>query len=196
MRIADPVDTRDDILDVDARVVGNVLLIQAPVRRDQMDDQHQVGRALAHGHADALHLLRQPRQRDGDAILNEHLCLVDVRSRPEHDVDRNRAVAGRLRHHVDHVVDAVDLLLDRRRHGLRDHLSRRAGKGRVHDDRGRRNVRIFGDGQRAKGNRADESQEDRNDAGKDRPIDEEVRESHDHIPSSLVFGIRLPAGNH
>ena len=159
-----------------------------------MDNQHQVGRALAHGHADALHLLRQPRQRDRDPVLNKHLCLIDVRSRLEHDVDRNRAVAGRLRHHVDHVVDAVDLLLDRRRHGLRDHLGRGTGKSRIHDDRGRRNVGIFGDRQRAKGDRADERQEDRNDAGKYRPIDEEVRESHGPFLHLMDFGRRFPAG--
>ena len=116
--VADAVDAGDDVLDVDGGVVGDVLLIERPVRRDQMNDEHQVGRFLAHGHADALHLVGQSRQRDRDAVLHQHLRLVDVGAGLEHDVDRQRAVAGRLRNHVDHVVDAVDLLLDRRRDRL------------------------------------------------------------------------------
>ena len=117
--VADAVDAGDDVLDVDRGVVRNVLLIERPVGRDQMDDQHQVRRFLANGHADVLHLLGQSRQRDRDAILHQHLRLIDVGAGLEDDVDRQRAVAGRLRNQVDHVVDAVDLLLDRRRDGLR-----------------------------------------------------------------------------
>ena len=35
-----------------------------------MNDEQQVGRFLANGYADVLHLLGQSRQRDGDAILH------------------------------------------------------------------------------------------------------------------------------
>ena len=77
-----------------------------------MDHHHQIGRLLLDRYADALHLLRQPRHRDRDAVLHQHLRLVDIGPGFEDDVNLRRAVAGRLRHHVDHVVDAVDLLLD------------------------------------------------------------------------------------
>ncbi len=177
-RVADAVDTGEDILDVDGRVIGNVLLVERAVGRDQMDHQHQVGRLLAHGHAEALHLLRQPRQRDRHAVLHQHLRLIDVRSRLEHDLDRERAVAGRLRHHVEHVVDAVDLLLDRRGDRLGDDLGRGARIGRRHADGRRRDLGKFGDRQRAKGNRANQRQDDRDDAREDRPVDEEMRKSH------------------
>ena len=41
--IAHPVHPREDVFDVDGRVVRNVLLVQRSVWRDQMDDKHQVG---------------------------------------------------------------------------------------------------------------------------------------------------------
>ena len=41
---------------------------------------------------------------------------------------------------------------------------------------------IFGDRQRAKRDGADQRQDDRDDAGEDRPIDEEVRKSHCKLP--------------
>jgi hypothetical protein len=41
--VADAVDTGEDVLDVDRRVVGDVLLVERPVGRDQMDHHHQVG---------------------------------------------------------------------------------------------------------------------------------------------------------
>ena len=136
------------------------------------------GDFFLHGHADALHLFRQPRQRDRDAVLHQHLRLVDIGAGLEHDVDLRRAVAGRLRHHVDHVVDAVDLLLDRRGDGLGHDLGRGARIGGGHLDGRRRDLRKFSDRQRAKRDRADKRQDDRKHAGEDRPVDEEMRKSH------------------
>ena len=48
-----------------------------------------------------------------------------------------------LRRHVEHVFDAVDLLLDRRGDRLGDHLGRRAGIARADDDRRRHDVGIL-----------------------------------------------------
>ena len=73
----------------------------------------------------------KPRLGDGDAVLHQHLRLVDVGAGLEHDVDRQPPVAGRLRDDVEHVVDAVDLLLDRRRDRFGDDLRRGARIGRA-----------------------------------------------------------------
>src|SRR5271169_1155118 len=56
--VADPVDPRQCVLDVESRVVRDVLLIARAVRRDHVHDHHQVGRCLAHGDTEALHILR------------------------------------------------------------------------------------------------------------------------------------------
>ena len=96
-----------------------------------MNDHHQVGRGFPHRHAMTHDVFGQTRLRDRDAILHEHLRLIDVDPGLEHDVDRKPAVAGRLRGDVEHVVNAVDLLLDRRRDGCRDDFGRGARIDRV-----------------------------------------------------------------
>ena len=58
----------------------------------------------------------------GDAVLHEHLRDVEIGAEREGDGDLQLAVAGRLRGHVEHVLDAVDLLLDRRRDRVGDDL--------------------------------------------------------------------------
>ncbi len=97
MRVADAVEAGEHVLDVDGGVVRDVLLVERTVRRDQVDHQHQVGRLLAHRDAEALHLLRQSRDRDRDAVLHQHLGLVDVGAglehRPGSTTSRRRSIA-------------------------------------------------------------------------------------------------------
>ena len=71
------------------------------------------------------------------------------RSRAEREGDRqrHRAVGCRLREHVEHALDAVDLLLERRGHGLGDDLRVGAGIRRADDDRRRHDARVFADRQ-------------------------------------------------
>ena len=151
-----------------------------------MDDHHQIRRGLLHHDAETRHLLRQARIGDGDAVLNEHLREIDVDARLEHDVDRHASVACRLRRDVEHVVDAIDLLLDGRGHGLGDHVRRRAGIGCADIHRRRRDFRIFGDGKRALRNRARKRQKHGKHRRKDRPLDEEVRNAHS-VPDLDVY---------
>ena len=79
------------------------------------------------GDADPPDVLGQPRLGDRDAVLHQHLRLVEVGAELERDGERHLPVGRALRRHVEHVLDAVDLLLDRRRDGLGDDLGRRAG---------------------------------------------------------------------
>ena len=65
----------------------------------------------------------------------------------EEDVEGHAAVVGIDRIHVFHALDAVDLLLDRRGHGLLDGQRIRADIGRVHLDLRRDDVRVLRDGQ-------------------------------------------------
>jgi hypothetical protein len=53
-----------------------------------VDDHHQVGRALGRGDAQAAHLLRQARLGNGDAVLHQHLRLVEVGAELEGDGQR------------------------------------------------------------------------------------------------------------
>ena len=55
--------------------------------------------------------------------------------------------AGRLAVHIEHVLDAVDLLLERRRDGIADDFGGSAGIAGGDDDRRRRDLRILSDRQ-------------------------------------------------
>ena len=81
-----------------------------------MHDHHEVGRGSCDRDADIAHVRRQARLGDRHAVLDLHLRDIEVGAELEGDRDRELAVAGRIRRHVDHVLDAVDLLLDRRHH--------------------------------------------------------------------------------
>ena len=100
-------------------------------RRRERDDLQDGGGLLLCHYALRLHGLRQLRQRGGNAVLHQHLREVEVGADLESDYERVMAVgcAGRL--HVEHVLDAVDLLLDRERDGLDQRLRVRAGISRA-----------------------------------------------------------------
>ena len=176
--VADALLAEQDVADAGPGVAGDVELIEGVVRREHMHDHHQVGRALAGGNPEAADLLGQARLGDGDAVLHEDLRVVEVGAEPERDGQGQSAVAGRIRRHVEHVVDAVDLLLERRRHRGGDRLGIGAGIGGAHDDGRRGDLRILGGGQVEVGDAADEQDQERQHGREDRPVDEEVGKAH------------------
>ncbi len=147
LHAADAADAGQLVLHPQVGVVREVEHVVALVRRDEVDDHHQVGRGLLGRHADALHFRRQPRQRLRDAVLHLDLRVVEIAAERERHRQRHRAVGGRLREHVEHALDAVDLLLERRRDGLGDDLRIGAGIGGADDDRRRHDARVFADRQ-------------------------------------------------
>ncbi|CAB3753801.1 hypothetical protein BPA30113_05478 [Burkholderia paludis] len=147
LHLADALDPRQAILHVDQRVVAQVGHVVAVVRRDQVDHHRQRRRAFHRRDAEPLHVFRQARQRLVHAVLHELRGLVRIGAELERDGDRHVAVAVRLRLHVEHVLDAVDLLLERRRDRLGDHFRVRARILRLHDHGRRHDLRIFRDRQ-------------------------------------------------
>ena len=176
--VADAVDARQHVLHVQGGVVGDVELVARVVGRIEMDHQHQVRRLLGHRDADGAHLFRETRLGDGHAVLHQHLRGIEVGAELEGDGERHVAVAGRLRRHVEHVVDAVDLLLDGSRNGLGHDLGGGSRILRGDRDRRRRDVRILRDRQGEIGDAADQRDDDGDDGGEDRPVDEEMRDVH------------------
>src|SRR6266853_1547411 len=145
-----------------------------------MHDHGDVGRLFFRRYTDALHLGRENGDRDGDAILDQHLGGIEIGAELKGDAQRHVAVARALRRHVEHVLNAIDLLFDRRRNRFRYHLRVGAGIGGRDLDRWWRNRK------RRKRDHADERDDDADDAREDRPVDEEVRKVH----SNSEFGIR------
>ena len=129
---------------------------------------------LENGDAGDVDDRRKLRLRLRDAELREDLIDVGVGLDVEVDVERGLAVVGVDGLHVDHVVDAVHLLFERRGDGLLECFGVGAGVGGLDLDLGRNDVGVLRDGQAQHRHEADDDGEDRDDDGDDRPPDEEV----------------------
>ena len=195
--IAHAVEAQEDVAHVVAGIVRDVELIVGAVRREHVHDHHQVGRALERRHPEASHLFRQARRGDRDPVLDQHLSIVEIGAELERDRQRHGAVARGIGRHVEHVLDAVDLLLQRRRDGGGDRLRIRSRIARPNHDGRRCDVGILRDRQSGIGDAADDQEERRQDRCEDRPIDEEVGEAHgdllawDQLPLRSRVGGRV-----
>ena len=182
---ADAFHPRNHIANLQQSVVRDIELVVAAVRRQHMHDHEDVGRVLLHDDAGLAHLGRKARFRNGHAVLDENLRQIEVRAEFEGHRNRDGAVRRRLRRHIDHVLDAVDLLLDGRRDGIGRDLSVRAGIGRRHRHSRRRNIRELSDGEPQIGQSAHDNDENRNHSRENRAPDEDVAELHG---SDAAFG--------
>ncbi len=181
LHVADALHAGEAILDVEQPVVAQVGHVVAAGRREQVHNHRQVGRALDRRQPQRAHLGGQARLGLRDAVLHQLLRLVGVGAQLEGDGQRHQAVGGRLAAHVEHAFDPVDGLLERRGDRLGDHLRIGAGVVRSHDDRRRHDVRILRHRQPAHRNQATEEDQQRQDAGEDRPVDEEFGEVHEAL---------------
>src|SRR5258708_24285506 len=145
-----------------------------------------VGAVLAGDDAVALHLFRQSRLRDRDAVLHQHLRLVEIGAELEGDRDGEIAVRGRLAVEIQHVLDAVDLLLDRGSNRIGNRLRGGAGILRGDDDGRRHHLRIFRNRQRGVGDCADNQQHDRQHHRQNGLVDGKPAEVHDLPPAGAV----------
>ena len=155
-----------------------------------MDHHQHVRRVLLDGHAESLHLFGELWLRDGDAVLDENLRDIEIGAEREGDGELQIPVGGRLAAHVEHVLDAVDFLLQRRRYRIADDFGRRAGVAGADDDRWRRDLRVLGDREREISRAAEEDDKDRQDSRKDRPVDEEMRQVHRGVPLRVEWPSR------
>ena len=180
--VADAVEPRQHVLHLKRRVVRDVELVARPVGRTEVDHHQHVGRVLLYRDAEPPHLFGQFRLGYRDAVLDEDLRDVEVGAEREGDGELQIAVGGRLAVHIEHVLDAVDFLLERRRHRIADDFGGSAGITGADDNRRRRDFRVLGDREGEIGRRADQNDKDRQDGRKDRPVDKEMRQVHRGSP--------------
>ena len=140
---ANPVNAGENVGDRERRVIRDEQRIARVVGRVEVDHHHQIGRLFGHSHPDVAHLARQARLRDGNPVLHLHLRDIEAGAELEAHVDGKAPVRRRIRGHVDHVLDAVDLLLDRRDHGRGDDIRIGAGILAGDVDGGRSDLRIL-----------------------------------------------------
>jgi hypothetical protein len=180
--IGDAVEPHQPVAHIQEAVVGDVDLVVGLVGGDQVDRQQQVRRALAHGEAVAPHLVGQAPLGGADAVLHQHLGPVDVGADLERHGHRQVAVRGGLRGHVDHALDAVDLLLDRRGDRVGHRLRAGAGIVGVDGDGRRRDLRQLVDAEAGVADGADDDDDHRHHRSEDRTGDEEMAEPHGRSP--------------
>ena len=92
----------------------------------------------------------------------------------ERDGQVVRAVVAALRGHVEHALDAIDLLLDWGGNRIADDLGAGAGISARYLYGRRRDGRILGDGQGEHGDRPGQSDDDGNHRRKNGPVYEKV----------------------
>ncbi|MCY1400589.1 hypothetical protein D9M71_156830 [compost metagenome] len=170
--------TGEPVADVTNRIVAQVVGVVLAVWRNQMYRQGDVRRTLDRGHPQALHVLRQTRGRLFDAVTHPLQGLVRIGPQLEGHRQEEVAVGIRQRLHVEHVLDAVDLFLDRCGHGLCQGRGIGARVLGMHDDGRRHDLRVFGDGQAEHCDGPGDEDQRRDHAGEDRPVDEKAGQVH------------------
>src|SRR5215831_12684567 len=176
--IADTVQAREHVLHVQGCIVRQVQSVARLVRRVEVNGQKYTGYRLADLHAEALDVLWQARQCILHAVLGQHLRDVEVSADLECDRNREVAVPGRLTAHVEHVLDAVDLLFERRRDGAGDGLGRCTGIGRGYLHGRRDDFRILCDREDRERAEPKQRQKDAEHSREARAINEEMCEAH------------------
>jgi hypothetical protein len=161
---------------VDGDVIRQVELVVRVLGRVERDHAEQRRRLLLDRDALALHVLRQARQRHLDAVVDVDGVGVGIGAEVERDGERVAAVVAAHALHVDRLVDADHLRLDRLRDGLLDHARIGARIERGDRDLRRHDVGILGDRDDVEREQARDRGDDRDDAGEPRPVDEDGRE--------------------
>ena len=146
--VAHAIEPRELVANLKQSVITGKKLIERSIRRNEVHDHRDVGRLLFRRHADPLHIGRKHGNRDRDPILHQHLCRIEIGAELERDAQSHVAVTRALRGHVEHVLDAIDLLLDRRRNCFRYDFRVRAGIAGCDLDGWWRDIGILRDGQR------------------------------------------------
>ena len=179
--LPDPGHARHRIVDVDVRVVSEEERIVRALGRVQHEDAQRAADRLLDRDALVHHVGRQLRGRLRVAEVRQDLVQARVGGDIERHPQLGRPRAALVeRGHVEHLVHAAHLLLDRRGHRLLERYGVGARIPRGQQDFGWRNIGIQRDGELHEGDEADEDRQDRNHHRDDRPVDEESR--HDGAP--------------
>ena len=175
--VGDVGDTRQPaqlVANINRGVIAQEGAVVAAVGGNQVHDHQRIGRHFLDRDAFVLHQGRNHRQRQGNAVLHQHLGHVGVHAQVERDQQAVGAVVGRLRRHVHHALDAADLLLDRRRHYVAHRHRVGPGIKGGHQHRGRADLGVLGYRERDDRHAARQHKHDREHGGKDRAIDKKV----------------------
>ena len=164
-----PVDQRN------RREVVEEGLVARAVRRVRRDEHQGVRRLLTDRDPGVDHVDRQRRLRLRHPGLDLVGGEIRIALEAERHRDVRRPVVGAGPADVEHVGDAVDRNVELRRDRGLDDVGDGAQIGALHPYGWQRDLGILGDRQTAQRDRPAEDQEQRDDGGEDRTIDEKAR---------------------
>ncbi len=170
LRLADARNARDFVQHVDCNIVRDeqrVVLVAGET--DELQDRRGL---LADGDTLPLDFLRKLRQRGLDAIVDVDRVGVRIGAERETDCEPIAAVVGARRLHVQPLIDADDLGLQRLRDGAFDHRRRGAWEIGRHQHLRRDDVGKLGDRHLRHRERAGDRHDDRDDDRQAGPVDE------------------------
>ena len=163
--------------------------VERAVGRVQRDDLQHGGGGFLDQDALLDHRARQPRLDALEAVLHFHRGRAGFGAGHEvgDDLDLPQRVRGGFE--IEDAGGAVELLLDQPRDAVVEVFRRRAGIAGRDRDRGRRDDRILRDRQQRNRDRADQTDEKRDDPGEDRPVNEEAR-AYPYLSGPLASPVR------
>ena len=167
---------RDDVAQVDPGIVAQEQTVVAAVGGVEVDDLQDGGGNLLGDGPLLLHVERQLGQGGGDSVLHQYLGHVEVGAHLEGDDELVGAVARARGLHVEHVLDAVDLLLDRQRDRVGHDTGARPGVAGRDLHGGRGDLGVLRDRQPEHRDHAEDDGQDGDDVRQDGPFDEEARD--------------------
>ena len=110
--IAHPWNANEFISQLDKRVVAQIKLVSRLVRGDEIDHKQNAWRAFLYRNASLFDFARQGRDRKINTVLHEDLGHIQIGADVEGYRDATAAVVGTLGRHVEHFLDAENLLFD------------------------------------------------------------------------------------
>ena len=122
----------------------------------------------------ALHRLRQLRKRARDPVLHQNLREIEIDADLEGDCQRVAAVRTAQGLHIEHVLDAIDLLLDGQRHRVDDGAGTGTRITRGHLNSWWHHIGILRHRQLKQGGSTDDNHQNGDDIRQDWPFDEEL----------------------
>ena len=142
------------------------------VWRHDRNHEHRKSRGFVQADPELVNVDGKVRLRLRYAVLDIHLIGIDVGLNAERHSQLHRPIVGVGRLHIEHIVHAVHLLLDRSGDRLLDGDGVRSGVGRGSDDLGWHDLGELGQRQTAHGDETDDDSENGDDHRDDWPINE------------------------
>ena len=183
LHIADARHTRQGILDPQRDKVAQINPVILAARRQKADDHRKVRRLLLRLDTVAFDLFGQQRLGNCHAVLYQHGRHIHIRADLKCDRQLHNPVIAAAGGHIQHPVNAVDGLFQRRRDRLGQDLGVGAGIGRLHQHRRRRNVRRLFHRQQRQADQPDQNNHNRNDSRENGSVDKKLTE-HNRLVSS------------